>query len=105
MLLQAAGHQVVTPAEAGTSGLPDDIHFAYAAAQGLILLTKNPDDFAELHAAEPTHAGIVAVYQDNDPRRDRTYGDIVRALTNMEKAGIELKNAFHVLNAWRYKPG
>jgi len=101
-LLRTAGHEVVTPADAGTSGKADEIHFQHAEEHGLILLTRNPDDFAALHEANPEHPGILAVYQDNDPDRDMSYGDIVRALANLENAGIPLEKSFHVLNAWRY---
>jgi predicted nuclease of predicted toxin-antitoxin system len=48
-LLQATGHQVTTPADAGITAKPDEDHFCYAAAHGLVLITKNPDDFKELH--------------------------------------------------------
>jgi predicted nuclease of predicted toxin-antitoxin system len=100
--LQAAGHRVVTPLEAGTSGKADEEHFQFAVSQGLVLLTKNPDDFAQLHEASPKHAGILVIYQDNDPDRDMTYAEIVRAISNLESAGITLTNSFQVLNAWRY---
>ena len=67
-----------------------------------MLLTKNPDDFLELHNGNAQHAGILVIYQDNDPDRDMDYGDIVRAITNLETAGIEFPGSFQVLNAWRY---
>jgi hypothetical protein len=101
-LLQAAGHRVVTPIQAGTSGKADEEHLLFAASQGLVLLTKNPDDFAQLHNASSEHAGILVIYQDNDPDRDMAYAEIVRAIGNLEWAGITLSKSFQVLNAWRY---
>jgi predicted nuclease of predicted toxin-antitoxin system len=101
-LLRTAGHEVVTPSEAGTSKKADPIHFAYAASHGLVLLTRDPHDFEQLHQADQAHAGILAIYQDNDPERDMSYGDIVRALGNLEQAGVELRGTFQSLNAWRY---
>jgi hypothetical protein len=101
-LLRTAGHQVTTPADAGTTGTSDDIHLRYAAANSLVLLTKNPKDFAVLHAADSRHGGILAIYQDNDPDRDMNYAEIVKAIANLENAGIALARSFHVLNAWRY---
>ena len=101
-LLRAAGHQVVIPMDAGTSGKADEEHLQFAASQGLVLLTKNPDDFAQLHGASSEHAGILVIYQDNDPDRDMSYAEIVRAIGNLERAGIILTKSFHVLNAWRY---
>ena len=56
---------------------------------GLILLTKNPKDFLELHdqwrAAGQDHRGLFFVYQDNDPTRDMRDAEIVRAVANVEE--------------------
>jgi hypothetical protein len=38
--LEQAGHQVVTPAQARITGRTDDVHFRYAGAHGLVLLTN-----------------------------------------------------------------
>ncbi len=86
-----------------TAGQPDSVHFEFARANDFILLTKDPDDFEELHSRNPNHPGILAVYQDNDPTRDMKDQDIVRAISNIEAAGIELRGGFHVLNKWRFK--
>ncbi len=101
-LLRSAGHQVLTPVEAGTLGRRDEVHFQYAVAHGLTLLTRNPDDFARLHEACREHAGILVIYQDNDRQRDMSYADIVKAIANLEQAGMTVERSFHVLNAWRY---
>jgi hypothetical protein len=101
-LLQKAGHDVLTPVDADTAGMADDVHLRFAAQEGRVLLTKNPDDFAQLHAGDSQHAGILAIYQDNDPSRDMSYGEIVRAIANLESAGVPIAGSFHVLNAWRY---
>jgi predicted nuclease of predicted toxin-antitoxin system len=66
-LLRQVGYAVVTPFDAGLAGQPDEVHFGYATSQDLILLTKNPRDFEELHTRYPQHPGILSVYQDNDP--------------------------------------
>ena len=50
-LLVQAGHTVVRPGDVGMLGVDDDAHLAYAAAHGLILVTKDPDDFLVLHRA------------------------------------------------------
>jgi hypothetical protein len=100
--LEQAGHQVVTPAGAGTTGQADDVHFTYAASHDLLLLTRNPDDFLELHDKNPIHAGILLIYQDNDPDRDMAYAEIVRAIANLITAGMARRGAVQVLNAWRY---
>jgi hypothetical protein len=98
--LEAAGHQVVTPAQAGITGQPDEVHFRHAAEHGLVSLTKNPDDFLELHGKNASHAGLLVIYQDNDPDRDMNNAEIVRAIGNLEAAGATFSGM--VLNAWRY---
>src|SRR5262249_18394119 len=100
--LEQAGHQVVTPAQAGITGRADDVHFRYAADHGLVLLTKNPDDFLELHDQDSKHAGILVIYQDNDSERDMNHADILKAITNLEQAAVSLPGTVQVLNAWRY---
>ena len=101
-LLRQAGYEVVTPFDAGIAGQPDAIHFTYARSKGLILLTKNPRDFEELHTRHPGHPGIFAVYQDNDPTKDIGIADIVRAIKNLVDAGVPIVGQFSPLNAWRY---
>jgi hypothetical protein len=107
-LLRQAGHEVVRPTEEGIGleGEDDDVHFDFAAAHGLTLITKNPADFKALHDLELRHAGILAVYQDNDPSRDMSNADIVRAIRNLEEAvqhgGPPIHGEFHTLNDWRY---
>jgi hypothetical protein len=102
VLLQLAGRRVVTPAEAGISGLEDGVHFRYAADHGLTLLIRDADDFAALHETDRSHAGILVNYQDNNPDRDMTYADVVRSISNLENAALALNGEFHVLNSWRY---
>lgn len=107
-LLRQAGHEVVRPSDEGVGliGEDDDIHFAFVAAQSLTLITKNPADFKVLHDLDSRHAGILAVYQDNDPSRDMSNADIVRAIRNLEEAaqqaGPSIQGEFHILNDWRY---
>ena len=101
-LLQAAGHQVFYPAQAGLSGDKDPIHFDYAQKNLLVLVTKNPKDFLDLHHHDSKHAGILAIYQDNDATRDMTQAEIVNAIANLENAGITLAGHYRVLNHWRY---
>ena len=38
---------------------------------------------------------------DNEARRDMKDRDIVRALGNLERAGVPVANEFIVLNHWR----
>ena len=100
--LTAAGHAVTTPPQINTSGMDDIIHLQAAAARALVVLTKDPDDFEELHRQGTPHAGILGIYQDNDPSRDMSHGEIVRAISNLETAGVEIAGQYHILNHWRY---
>jgi predicted nuclease of predicted toxin-antitoxin system len=104
LLLTQAGHTVVRPADAGTSGEEDDVHLAYAVKHGLVLVTKDPDDFHALHLLAPNHTGIFGVYQDNDVTRDMKAVDIVMAIERIEHAaqyGYPIAGEFHNLNLWR----
>jgi predicted nuclease of predicted toxin-antitoxin system len=101
-LLRQAGYEVVTPFDANLAGQPDAVHFGYATSRDLILLTKNPRDFEELHTRYPEHPGILSVYQDNDPTKDMSVADIVRAIQNIIAAGAPIAGQFIPLNAWRY---
>jgi hypothetical protein len=57
---------------------------------------RNHEDFEELHLlirqAQGAHPGILAVRRDNDPRRNMNPLDIVRALRNLENAGVPIAN-------------
>lgn len=105
-LLQQAGHGVIRPADGGMEGEDDDAHLAFAVANGLAVITKNPSDFKNLHDVNPNHFGILAIYQDNDPTRDMSDAEIVKAIKNLEDAaqmgGSPVQGMFHSLNDWRY---
>lgn len=103
--LRHAGHTVVQPSDAALSGAWDPRHLLHAVQHDLVLLTKNHDDYRDLHdligAASGRHRGILVIRSDNDPNRDMKDGDIVRAPQNLENAGVPLANEFHILNHWR----
>ena len=75
-LLRQAGHGASSSAECGMVGASDARHFEYAARNHLVLLTRNYDDFAELHdvvqVTQGIHYGILVIRSDNDTRRDMT---------------------------------
>jgi len=104
-LLRKAGHQVIVPTDVGTAGVTDARHFAHAVTNALLILTKDHYDFEDLHlvvqVTQGQHAGILAIREENDARRDMKDRDIVRAIGNLEHAGVPLANIFHVLNNWR----
>ncbi len=104
-LLRKAGHQVTLPADVGTAGATDARHFVHAVTNALLILTKDHDDFEDLHlvvqVTKGQYPGILAIRQENDARRDMKDRDIVRAIGNLERAGVPLADIFHVLNYWR----
>jgi len=104
-LLRKAGHQVTVPSDVGTMGVSDARHFLYTLTHDLVVLTKDHNDFEDLHfvvqASHGQHPGILAIRLDNDASRDMKDRDIVRAIGNLERAGAPVANEFHVLNHWR----
>ena len=104
-LLSNAGHVVVVPAGVQLSGAPDARHFIYAMQHSLVLVTRNHDDFLDLHeiirTGHGTHPGILIIRFDNDPTRDMTPRHIVTAIARLESAGVPLDNQVYILNHWR----
>jgi hypothetical protein len=104
-LLRRAGHQVTLPADLGLAGSSDPRHLATSASQRQVLLTRDHDDFLDLHdlvqATHGRHGGVMVVRSDNDPARDMKDRDVVRALANLEAARVPIENEFHILNHWR----
>jgi predicted nuclease of predicted toxin-antitoxin system len=104
-MLRKAGHTIVIPADVGCAGVSDARHFLHAINTGMVVLTKDHEDFLELHdvvqAVHGQHPGIIAIRSDNDAKRDMKDRDIVRALGNLERAGVAIHNGYEVLNHWR----
>jgi predicted nuclease of predicted toxin-antitoxin system len=104
IFLRKAGHTVVVPSDVGCAGASDPRHFLHAIRTDFVVLTKDYEDFLELHdivqATHGQHPGILAVRSDNDASRDMKDRDIVRAIANLG-AGVPVANEFHVLNHWR----
>jgi hypothetical protein len=75
--LQQEGHAVMSPRTVAIRGAEDVSHRQYAAAQQCAVLTANVRDFLTLHQTWQEdgrdHAGILALYRENNPRRDMTY--------------------------------
>jgi predicted nuclease of predicted toxin-antitoxin system len=104
-LLTHAVHVVVVPASVQLSGAPDTRHFIHAMRQALVLVTRNHDDFLDLHEvvqeAHGTHPGILIIRFDNDPRRDMTPRHSVTAIARLDSAGVPLENQVYILKHWR----
>lgn len=103
--LRRSGHHLVLPRDVGLAGSWDPLHLLHAVKYGLLLISKNHDDFRDLHilieATSGQHSGIAIVRADNDPRRDMNDRDITRALANLEAASVPIANELHILNHWR----
>ena len=103
--LRQAGHTIISPREARTVGIADRAHLEYAVQHHCTLLTKNCDDFQELHMAwrrtSHPHGGIFLVYQDNNSNKDMSLTDIVRAIGQRIVSGLSIADELHMLNHWR----
>jgi predicted nuclease of predicted toxin-antitoxin system len=88
--LRARGHDVVSPVEAGVSGIDDGRVLSWAVADRRAIATNNIKDFRPLHAAYltagTTHYGIVLV-QSGKYALDRQHlGPLVSALDELLQA-------------------
>jgi hypothetical protein len=104
-LLERAGHDIELPREVELAGRSDPVHLQRAIMTDRILISRNHDDFEELHdlvrAAGGAHPGILIVRRDNDRRRDPTPRGIVTALSHLLAAEVPIENEFIILNDWR----
>lgn len=103
-LLREAGHDVETAADVvpPLTGKADLAHWRHAKAVGRAIVTRNPKDFESLHALDPEHLGVIAIYLDNDPTRDMSHRDVVRAIANLEATGVTIAGGFWPLNSYRW---
>ena len=104
-LLQKAGHDVRIPADVANSGATDPAHLRHAIREGRTCLTRNQDDFKDLHhlvlEAQGHHPGILVVCFDNNPKKDLDDAGVVRAIANLLAAGVPIADEFIILNHWR----
>jgi hypothetical protein len=92
--LQQEGHAVISPRAESMRGVEDAAHLSYATVQQCAVVTANVRDFLWLHQTWQQegrpHAGILALYRENHPRRDMTYAQIAQAVSRLERAGLPL---------------
>ena len=93
---------VLTINKIGLTGCTDDVVLDYAIQENRILLTHNCDDFEELHQANPSHSGILAVYRNANRFKNMDFKAIINAIANLETANVPLANQFISLNHWNY---
>jgi predicted nuclease of predicted toxin-antitoxin system len=103
--LRAAGHDLVLASDVGLLSTSDPRVLTWAVGQGRLVLTRDHEDFTDLHdlvqAVGGRHPGILVVRFDNDPRHNLTERGIATALKNLESSGIVVADQVHVLNHWR----
>jgi predicted nuclease of predicted toxin-antitoxin system len=103
--LQAQGHHPVLAIDVGLLSVSDPRVFSWAITQALPVLTRDSEDFTDLHAlimaAGGHHPGILVVRFDSDPRHNLTDRGIAGALKKLESSGIPIPDRIHVLNQWR----
>ena len=79
----------------------DAVQLTRAIEENRVCLSRNHDDFEELHflieKAKGQHSGILVVRRENDPTRDLTVKGIVTAIRKLESAGVPIANEYIVL--------
>jgi len=101
-LLKASGHDVLTINDLDMAGTPDEEVLAFAKQKSRLVLTRNCDDFEALHENNADHSRILLVYRDANKSKDMTYEAIVRAINNIEAAGVTFSKQCIRLNQWMY---
>jgi predicted nuclease of predicted toxin-antitoxin system len=103
--LKAQGHDPVFAIDIGLLSVSDARVLSSAIAQALPVLTRDSDDFTDLHnlimTAGGHHPGVLVVRFDNDPRHNLTDRGIASAVAKLESSGISIRDRIHVLNQWR----
>ena len=104
-LLRQAGHDVQLPAAAGTAGEHDAVHLTQATREDRVCLSRNYDDFEELHdlilAVGGHYPGLFLVRKDNNPKRDLNDPGIVKAIGKLLALGAPIADQLIILNHWR----
>jgi predicted nuclease of predicted toxin-antitoxin system len=105
MRLRAQGHDPILATEVGLVSATDARVLIWAIAQTLPILTRDSEDFTDLHdlimAAGGHHSGVLVVRFDNDPRHNLTDRGIASAISKLESSGSLILDRIHVLNQWR----
>jgi Domain of unknown function (DUF5615) len=104
-MLRAAGHTVIVPGEAGTAGQADPRHLLDALRRAAAIVTRNVEDFENLHflvvGSGGAHAGVFLIHSEATKKRNMKRHEIVAALTKYEAAGLDPSSQLINLNHWR----
>ena len=103
--LRALAHDPLLAVDVGLTSSTDPRVFIWAITQAVPVLTRDSDDFTDLHelimAAAGHHSGVLIVYFDDDPRRNLTDRGIANAISKLDASGVAIADRIHVLNQWR----
>jgi predicted nuclease of predicted toxin-antitoxin system len=103
--LRAAGHDVMLATEVGLISVSDARVLTWAVGDDRLVLTRDHQDFAELHdlimITGGHHPGVLVVRFDDDPRHNMSDRAILTALANLVSSGVMITDQIHVLNSWR----
>ena len=103
--LRAQRHDPILAPDVELLSVSDPRVLIFSIAESIPVLTRDSDDFEDLHdlviAAAGHHAGILIVRFDNDPRHNLTDRGIGTAITKLEASGVGVRDRLHVLNQWR----
>lgn len=103
--LRAEGHDPILAGDAGLLSVADPRVLTWAIGQGLPVLTRDVDDFQDLHdlimAAGGHHPGMLIIRFDADPRHNMSHRQIGVAISKLGSSGVPISDRFHVLNHWR----
>jgi predicted nuclease of predicted toxin-antitoxin system len=103
--LRALAHDPLLAVDVGLTSGTDPRVFIWAIAQAITVLTRDSDDFTDLHdlimAAAGHHSGVLIVHFDDDPRHNLTDRGIANAIKKLEASGLPIADQIHVLNHWR----
>ena len=101
----AAGHDVEFSTAGGRKSQSDARVMTDAIGQGRLVLTRDYEDYADLHdlviASGGRHPGILIIRFDDEPSRNLSHRAICTALANLASAGMPIDSQVHVLNQWR----
>jgi predicted nuclease of predicted toxin-antitoxin system len=100
--LRASGHDPILAPDVGLLSATDARLLIFSITQDFPVLTRDSEDFEDLHdlviSAAGHHAGILIVRFDNDPRHNLTDRGIATAVGKLESSGIPVRDRIHVLN-------
>jgi predicted nuclease of predicted toxin-antitoxin system len=103
--LRARGHDPTLAQDVGLLSAADPRVLIWAIGQALPMLTRDTQDFRDLHelilVAGGHHPGLLLVCFDNDSRHNLSDRAIATAISKLESSGVPIADQLHVLNQWR----